>query len=133
MLVQARCDEAPDLMQDHRDRQEQRDHHGQLQWRQERRRHVGGDHRRAHRQVLAQRRGDEGVDLLGEGEQPGKKMMNTATTQRSRRVRNSVRCETSGMCWSFSGRSLMGLAAAMLGHEGLAQQASPQEEQVLLE
>ena len=72
MLVQAGGDEAPDLVQDHRDRQEQRDHHGQLQWRQERRRHVGGDHRRAGRQVMAQWRGDEGVDLLGKGEQPGK-------------------------------------------------------------
>ncbi|MND89229.1 hypothetical protein D3C80_812790 [compost metagenome] len=71
MLVQARCDEAPDLVQDHRDRQEQRDRHRQLQWCQERRRHVGGDHCRAYRQVLAQWCGDECVDLLGEGKQPG--------------------------------------------------------------
>ncbi|MNS23913.1 hypothetical protein D3C72_557420 [compost metagenome] len=71
MLVQAGGDETPDLVQDHRNGQEQRDHHRQLQWRQERRRHVGGNHRRAGGQVRTQRRRDEGVDLLGKGKQAG--------------------------------------------------------------
>ncbi|MCY1435575.1 hypothetical protein D9M71_516740 [compost metagenome] len=76
MAVQPGRDEAPYLLEDERDRQEQRDDHGQLERGEERRGHVGGDHRRIGRQVLAQRRGDQGVDLLGEGEQPGKDQEN---------------------------------------------------------
>ncbi|MCY1424273.1 hypothetical protein D9M71_400100 [compost metagenome] len=71
VLVQAGGDEAPDLVQDHRHGEEQRHHHGQLERGEEGRGHVGGDHGRAFRQVLAQGRRDQGVDLLREVEQAG--------------------------------------------------------------
>ncbi|MCY1186691.1 hypothetical protein D9M73_275860 [compost metagenome] len=76
MAVQPWRDKPPDLLKDERDGQEQRDDHGQLERREERRGHIGGDHRCVGRQVLAQRRGNQCVDLLGEGEQPGKDQEN---------------------------------------------------------
>ncbi len=97
MLVQPRRDKAPDLMQDDRDGQKQRDHQRQLERREERRGHPGGDHRRAFRQVGAQRRGDQRVDVLGEIEQPGEQRRARLPTMRSRRVRSSVRWETRGI------------------------------------
>ena len=76
MAIQPWRDKTPDLLKDERDGQEQRDDHGQLERREERRGHIGGDHRCIGRQVLAQWRGNQCVDLLGEGEQPGKDQEN---------------------------------------------------------
>ena len=63
-------------MQDHRDRNKQRNHHGQLERGEERRSHVSGDHRGTHGQIFTQWCGNQGVDLLREGEQPGEDQEN---------------------------------------------------------
>ena len=64
VLVQARAHEGPQLVQDHRHADEQRHEEGQLQRRDERTRHLGGNQVRTGRHALHQRLGQLCIQMV---------------------------------------------------------------------
>ncbi|MNN65920.1 hypothetical protein D3C81_1814640 [compost metagenome] len=69
MFVERWRHKRPHLVQNHRRRRNQRDPEGQLDWRKERRCHIGGNHRCTQRHLLNQRRGDNLIDVVSEIDQ----------------------------------------------------------------